>query len=142
MVQNSALVQLFMAMGLGLLLYHLFFRPIGQATCLFDDPNCLRLKKRQMGDAFLVDIPDSGETLWYNGKELVAYNLPTGDVCNVGDPGYAWLEGKRGFFCVKPLAAVRAILSGRPLHTWSKKLPRGQRSVTGIAHQLGAIVPT
>ena len=93
-----------------------------------------------MGDAFLVDIPNTGETLWYNGKELVAYNIPTGDVCKVGEPGYAWLEGERGFFCVKPLAAVREIFARQPSVPWAKKL-KGVRSATGIAGLLGAKVP-
>lgn len=137
----DAIVQFAAALGIGILLYFVLLRPLARETCLFDNPDCIRLFKRQMGDAFLVDIPNTGETLWYNGKDLVAYNIPSGDVCNVGEPGYAWMEGERGFFCVKPLASVRQIFSHQPLIPWSKKLAKGERSATKIATQLGARVP-
>jgi hypothetical protein len=136
---NSDLKEMGVAFIVGIFLYYVLFRPLARVTCLFDDPACVRLYKRQKGDAFLVDIPDSGETLWYNGQDLVAYNIPTGDVCKVGDPGYAWLKNERGFFCVKPLSAVREIFSDAPLRPWSKRIQgRNKKSATGLAMQLGA----
>lgn len=135
----QTVVEFVAALVVGALLYRLFLKPLAAQTCLLDHPDCVRLKRQTMGDAFLVDIPDSGETLWYNGESLVAYNIPSGDVCKVGDPGYAWLaSGEQGFFCVKPLAAVRALFERRPLRPWSRKLGKGQRSATAIAQLLGA----
>jgi len=127
--------------ALGVFLYIFLFRPVGQAMCLFDDPACVRLTIQRDGKAFLADIPASGETFWYNGRDLVAYNIPSGDVCEEGDPAYAWIEGDRGFFCVKPLAGVRQMFAQRPKAPLSMRMPKGFRSSTGICTALGAVIP-
>lgn len=107
---------------LGALVFISVITPWARATCLFDKGKCVGVEYQTKDNSVLAHVAPSGKYIWFDGKELMLFGEPTGNICE--DPGTTpayVMDTKsgvpRGYRCTKPLEEIKEYYKNTPSHT-------------------------
>lgn len=133
------MISILLAIVAGLVLYYGILREYFVNTCLIRPWECIRIEYTHKDNTVLVYEKDSGNYVWFDGRDILLYGEPTGRVCD--DPYesvYVWdlVQNKaKGYACAKPIDEVKDIYEQYPTQYISLKYP-GTLSITDLVNAL------
>lgn len=103
---------------LGIVIYLSLIKPWLIQTCLINSKKCIKINYKQKDNSLLIHIVPTGKTIWFDGKDILIYNEPTGKICeNNSQPVYVWdtkINKEKGYLCAKTLKEVNLFYKNYP----------------------------
>jgi hypothetical protein len=114
------LISMVLGVLVGVVVFISMVRPWLKKTCLIDTDGCVKIRYQKKDNSVLVHVAPSGKVVWFDGKEILLYNEPTGRICDTGDPAYVWTTPSekethtvpQGYMCAKSLKDVEKFYDG------------------------------
>lgn len=104
---------------IGIIIYIAVVHPYAYNTCLLSNGSCVKIKYKKKNDnTALIHILPEGKTVWFNGRDVLLYGEPTGQVCeSPSEPVYVFdlkTDTPKGYVCVKALEKISKLYKDVP----------------------------
>lgn len=103
---------------IGIIIYIAIVQPYAYNTCLFSSGSCVKIKYKKKNNTALIHVLPEGKTVWFNGRDVLLYGEPTGNVCDDSlEPAYAFdlkTDTPKGYVCAKSLTEIKKLYEAEP----------------------------
>jgi hypothetical protein len=104
---------------IGIIVYIAIIHPYAYNTCLFSSGSCVKIKyQTKNNNTALIHILPEGKTVWFNGRDVLLYGEPIGQVCEGSfEPVYVFdlkTDTPKGYVCAKALEKIKKLYEDAP----------------------------